>query len=115
VDDDETSRHIEQVSARIRAAAPPDLREHLLRAAAVHEERDPARLPADVAPVVLGFGEVWQTDLDLDAYVDRHEGHLRPLLLFELAHEGTATAAMRAVASHAGLADDFARWERALV
>jgi hypothetical protein len=116
VDDEETRRHIETVSARIRAAAPPDLREHLLRAAALHEQRDPKRLPADVALVVLGFGELWQIadDAALDAYVALHRYHLRPLLLFELAHEGSATDGMRAVAAHADLADEFAGWERAL-
>jgi hypothetical protein len=114
VDTEETRRHIEEVSARIRAIAPPDLREHLLQAAVVHEQGDPERLPADVAPVVLGFGEVWQPDLDLDAYVNRHQGHLRALLLFELAHEGAATDGMRAVASHARVTGDFAGWERAI-
>jgi hypothetical protein len=116
VDDDETRRHIEQVSARIRAVAPPDLREHLLRAAALHEERDPKRLPADVALVVLGFGDLWKIagDADLTAFVRLHHYHLRPLLLFELAHEGAATDGMRAVALRAGLADEFADWERAL-
>jgi hypothetical protein len=116
VDDDETRRHIEQVSARIRAVAPPDLREHLLRAAALHEERDPQRLPADVALVVLGFGELWRIsdDADLTTYLAQHHYHLRPLLLLELAHEGAATDGMRAVAQRGGMADDFADWERAL-
>ena len=116
MDDEETRRHIEAVSERIRAAAPPDLREHLLRVAALHEERDPERLPADVALVVLGFGELWQIadDADLTAYAARHHYHLRPLLLFELAHEGAATDGMRAVASHAGMADEFTGWERAI-
>jgi hypothetical protein len=116
VDDDETRRHIEQVSARIRTVAPPDLREHLLRVAALHEERDPERLPADVALVVLGFGELWRIadDADLTAFVRLHHYHLRALLLFELAHEGSATDGMRAVALRAGMADDFADWERAL-
>jgi hypothetical protein len=116
VDDEETRRHIETVSERIRAAAPPELRDHLLRAAAVHEQRDPEQLPADVAPVVLGFGELWKIagDADLAAFVTRHRDHLRPLLLFELAHEGAATDGMRAVASQAGMADDFAGWERAI-
>jgi hypothetical protein len=116
VDDDETRRHIEEVSARIRAVAPPDLREHLLRTVALHEERDPRRLPADVALVVLGFGELWQIadDADLAAFVAHHHYHLRPLLLLELAHEGAATDGMRAVALRAGMADEFAEWERAL-
>jgi hypothetical protein len=116
VDAEETRRHIDEVSERIRTIAPPDLRDHLLRVAALHEERDPARLPADVALVVLGFGELWRIadDDDLAAFVRLHHYHLRPLLLFELAHEGAATDGMRAVAAHAGLADEFAGWERAL-
>jgi len=116
VDPEATRRHVEEVSARIRAVAPPDLREHLLRAAALHEERDPKRLPADVALVVLGFGELWQIadEGDLTAFVALHHYHLRPLLLLELAHEGAATDGMRAVAARAGLGDEFAAWERAL-
>jgi hypothetical protein len=114
VDAESTRRHIEEVSARIRAAAPDDLRERLLRAAAVHEDRD--RVPADVTDVVLGFGEVWRLDgrAELAAYVERHADHLRALLLFELAHEGAATDAMRAAAGEGGLADEFSAWERAV-
>jgi len=116
VDADQTRRHIDEVSARIRTIAPPDLRDHLLRAAALHEERDPERLPADVALVVLGFGELWRIadDADISDYIRLHHYHLRPLLLLELAHEGAATDGMRAVALRAGLADDFADWEHAL-
>jgi hypothetical protein len=112
VDAAETRRHIDQVSERLRAAAPPDLRDELLRAAAVHEDRD--HVPADVAPIVLGFGEVWQPGLDLDAYVGRHRDHLRALLLFELAHEGAATTAMRSAAERGGIADEFSAWERTM-
>ena len=93
-------------------AAPPDLRDELLRAAAVHEDRD--HVPPDLAPIVLGFGEVWQPDLDLDAYVGRHHDHLRALLLFELAHEGAVTPAMRAAAERGGIAPELTAWERAL-
>jgi hypothetical protein len=100
---EETRRHVAQVSDRISAAAPPDLRDELLHAAAEHEER-----------IVPGFGEVWQPDLDLEAYVGRHGPHLRALLLFELAHEGAATPAMRAAAERGGLAPEFSAWERAL-
>jgi hypothetical protein len=116
MDPESTSRHIDEVADRLRMAAPAGLRERLLRAAAVHEERDPDRLPRDVAPVVMGFGEVWKLagEADVAAYVDRHADHLRALLLFELAHEGSATQTMRDVASHAGLTDEFATWERAL-
>jgi hypothetical protein len=115
-DPEATRRHIDEVADRLRAVAPADLREPLLHAAAVHEERDPDRLPRDVAPVVVGFGEVWKLagEADVAAYVDRHADHLRALLLFELAHEGAATQAMRDVAAHADLTEEFATWERAL-
>jgi hypothetical protein len=114
VDRDQTRRHIEEVSARVRAAAPDDLREELLRVTAVHEDRDDA--PLDVAGVVLGLGEVWRLEGETGVgdYIDRHRDHLRPLLLFELAHEGAATGAMYAVAARAGLAEEFGTWERAL-
>ena len=114
VDPEATRRHIEEVSARIRAAAPDDLRERLLRAAALHE--DPDGVPTDVADIVLGFGEVWRIGgaAEVTAYAQRHADHLRALLLFELAHEGAATDAMRAVAAEAGLAVEFGGWERAI-
>jgi hypothetical protein len=114
VDREQTRRHIEEVSDRVRAAAPDDLREELLRAVAVHEDRD--RAPLDVAAVVLGFGEVWRLsgEADVADYIDRHADHLRALLLFELAHEGAATGAMYAVAARAGLAQEFAGWERSM-
>jgi hypothetical protein len=114
VDRDQTRRHIEEVSDRIRAAAPGDLRDELLRAAAVHEDRDDA--PMDVAAVVLGVGELWQLEGEtgVQEYIARHHDHLRALLLFELCHEGAATGAMYAVAARAGLAEEFAGWERAM-
>jgi hypothetical protein len=114
VDREQARLHIEEVSERVRAVAPGDLREEVLRVAAVHEDRDDA--PMDVAAVVLGFGEVWRLEGEtgVGEYIDRHRDHLRPLLLFELAHEGAATGAMYAVAARAGLAEEFAGWEREL-
>jgi hypothetical protein len=99
----ETRRHVDLVSDRVRAAAPPDLRDELLQTVATHETNVPP-----------GFGEVWQPDLDLDGYVARHGDHLRALLLFELAHEGAATPAMRDAAERGGIAPEFSAWERAL-
>jgi hypothetical protein len=114
VDPEQTRRHIDEVSERVRAAAPDDLRDELLRVAALHEDREGA--PMDVAAVVLGFGELWRLEGEtgVGEYIDRHASHLRALLLFELAHEGAATGAMYAVAARAGLAEEFAGWERAL-
>jgi hypothetical protein len=103
MDPDETRRHIDTVAARIQAIAPPDLRDPLLRATETHE----------VEPVP-GFGEIWRPDRDLDDYVRRHTGRLRALLLFELAHEGAATHAMRAAAARGGIAGEFANWETRL-
>jgi hypothetical protein len=103
MDQDETLSHVNTVSVRVRAIAPADLREQLLRATETHETE-----------LVHGFGEVWRLDGDLSGYVTRHAGHLRELLLFELAHEGAATEAMRAAAAHGEFADEFAEWEAQL-
>jgi hypothetical protein len=115
---DETARHVDGVRARAAAVAPEDLRAVVLEAARIHEERDPARLRAltedeQAIAVALAFGEIW-SEADLGAYATRHAAILRPLLLFELAHEGTATDAMRAVARAGDAGDEFAAWERAL-
>jgi hypothetical protein len=99
-----------------------------LRLAAVVHELPPARVRrllvraghANVAPLVVvivaGFGEVWKLDTPaaLARYVRRHQRRLRALLLFEVAHEGGATSAMRAVAQRAGLARPLARWNARL-
>ena len=120
-----TQAHIETVSRRLEAAAPDDLRELTLCVAAVHEERDPPRLRRDalaagadrnadaVVAIALAFGEIWQVtdEASLDDYVGRHAGHLRALLLFEVAHEGEATDAMRAAAGRAGFERELWRWE----
>jgi hypothetical protein len=121
---EETRAHVAAVSRRLEAAAPDELRELTLYVAAVHEERDPARLreaalragagrDADaVVAIALGFGDVWQVtdEASLDEYVGRHAGHLRALLLFEVAHEGQATEAMTAAAERAGIVRELWRW-----
>jgi hypothetical protein len=126
---EETQAHVEVVRRRLAAAAPDDLRELVLLVAAVHEERDPERLRAAaltagagrdadaVVAIALGFGAVWQVtdETSLDDYVGGHAGHLRALLLFELAHEGTATETMTAAAERAGIADELAGWEAGLM
>jgi hypothetical protein len=85
----------------VRAAALDDLRDELVAAVVVHEDRAPA-----------GFGEVWRvrTEADADALVARHGGRVRALLLFEVAHEGSPTEAMRMVARRAGLEDELDGW-----
>jgi hypothetical protein len=108
--------------------APEDLRRLVLLVAEIHEEREPDRLRAAandadagrdtdaVVAIALGFGEVWKVtdEASLDEYVGRHAGHLRALLLFELAHEGAATEAMRAAAERAGIESQLASWEAAV-
>ena len=124
----ETTAHVDAVARRVEIAAPADLRELTLTVAAVHEERQPERLrkaalaagaghdAAAVVAIALGFGEVWQVtdEASLEDYVARHAGHLRALLLFELAHEGSATDAMTAAAQRAGIEREFAAWVAAI-
>jgi len=125
---EQTTAHVDAVRRRLEAAAPADLRELTLTVAAVHEEREPDRLrsaaaaagaghDADaVVAIALAFGEVWQVtdEVSLDDYVGRHAGHLRALLLFELAHEGSATEAMTAAAERGGIENEFAGWVAAI-
>jgi hypothetical protein len=120
--------HVDAVGRRLETAAPGDLRELTLMVAAVHEERDPDRLreaalaagaghdAGAVVAIALGFGELWQVtdDASLDHYVARHAGHLRALLLFELAHEGSATDVMRAAAEQGGIEREFGGWADAI-
>jgi hypothetical protein len=124
----QTMAHVDEVGRRLEAAAPGDLRELTIMVATVHEEREPERLrkaalaagagrDADaVVAIALGFGEVWQVtdEASLDEYVARHAGHLRALLLFELAHEGAATDAMAAAAQRGGIEREFAGWAAAI-
>jgi hypothetical protein len=126
--DKDAQAHVDAIARRLAAAAPDDLRELVLLVAGVHEERDPAGLreaalgvgagrDADaVVAIVLGFGEIWTVtdDASLDDYVARHAGHLRALLLFELAHEGEATEAMTAAAERAGFVRELWRWDARL-
>jgi hypothetical protein len=44
--------------------------------------------------------------------VQRDDDRVRALLLFEVAHEGEATEAMRAVAREAGIEDELDGWLR---
>jgi hypothetical protein len=124
----QTTAHVDEVGRRLETAAPDDLRELTMMVATVHEEREPNRLrkvalaagagrDADaVVAIALGFGELWQVtdEASLDEYVARHAGHLRALLLFELAHEGSATDAMTAAAQRGGIEREFSVWAAAV-
>jgi hypothetical protein len=125
---EQTLAHVDAVGRRLETAAPGDLRGLTMMVATVHEEREPERLrkaalaagaggggPARGAQA-RGFGEVWQVtdESSLDEYVARHAGHLRALLLFELAHEGSATDAMTAAARRGGIEREFAGWVSAV-
>ncbi len=121
----ELSEHIGAVYRRLEAALDEDfaLASALRLAVLVHEE-PPGRLPAlltdagladlsaTVAAVVGAFGRIWKLRNERDAvdYAMSHRSCLEPLLLFELAHEGTSTPAMNWVAAFGGLEAMVDRW-----
>ena len=57
-----------------------------------------------VCDIIEGFGDIWKINDEshLREYVSWRQSHLEPLLLFEVAHEGAATEAMRATARLGG-------------
>jgi len=75
---------------------------------------------ADVASRVLailnGFGHVWRVKEgeELQKYIRGHRAQLEGLLLFEVAHEGAVTEAMRSVARLGCLEERFEKWEARL-
>jgi hypothetical protein len=121
----ELSDHIHAVYQRLETAVGDKLAfaAPLRLAVLVHEER-PERLPAllerlglsdysrIVVAVIGAFGRLWKLQDERDAvnYVSAHRAYLEPLLLFELAHEGTPTASMRQIAELGGLGSSFQRW-----
>lgn len=122
-------KHVGEVYERVETAADRDFDEipALRLAALVHEE--PLRsLPqllgsagvSAFAPTVVAvtgaFGRIWKvkTDDDLRRYVEAHRPRLVPILLFELAHEGQATAHMERAAEAGGLPSAFTRWAERL-
>ncbi len=116
--------HIAEVYARLERAAggSPDMWWMKL-AVLLHEESaeylttmldrsgfsDVTRLILDV---LGGFGSIWKVrnKRDLEEFVQKHRHHLPTLLLFELAHEGTATPSMYAAAELVGIASTFRCW-----
>jgi hypothetical protein len=70
---------------------------------------DVARLVCDI---IEGFGHIWKIkdESQLREYVFRRQSHLGPLLLFEVAHEGAATDAMRAAARLGGYEENLEIW-----
>jgi hypothetical protein len=86
--------------------APPDRIAPLLAGTPL------SRLAPTVAAVVAAFGDVWKIgpEAELAGYVAAHRPYLRPLLLFELAHEGRAIPRMEDAARRGGLARAFDTW-----
>ena len=119
----EVSDHIRRVYDRLERAVDEGLASPLRLTVLVHEVA-PDHVPAlldriglpDFAPIVTSiigaFGRLWKLkrDDDLIEFVRAHRLHLAPLLLFELAHEGAPTVAMRRIAHLAGLERRFERW-----
>ena len=113
------------VYARVeRAAGPASPAAWPLKLTALVHEQPPARVGrvlaraglADqarlVRSIVASFGEIWKARdrRALATFARRHRHRLGPLLLFEVAHEGAATAAMREVARHGGLERLLTSW-----
>jgi hypothetical protein len=71
--------------------------------------RDVARL---VCEIIEGFGHIWKIndESQLCEYVFLRQSHLEPLLLFEVAHDGAATDAMRAAARLGGYEENLEIW-----
>ena len=121
--------HVAEVMRRVEVAAGDEHERFWpVELTALVHEIPPTRLGAtlrrvgmtDVVSRVLailnGFGHVWRVKegKERQAYVRRHRAHLEGLLLFEVAHEGTATEAMRAVACLGGLEEQLEKWEARL-
>jgi hypothetical protein len=119
----EVSEHVRRVYERRERAVDEELAPPLRLTVLLHEAT-PAHAPAlleriglpDFTPIVTSivdaFGRLWKLkrDDDLVDFVRAHEPHLAPLLLFELAHEGAPTVAMRRLARLAGLERRFDGW-----
>jgi hypothetical protein len=65
-----------------------------------------------VCDIIGGFGEIWKisSEAQIREYVFRRKNHLELLLLFEVAHEGAATDAMRAAARLGGCEENLEAW-----
>jgi len=117
--------HVAEVIQRVEVAAGDEHeRFWSVKLTALVHELPPTELVAtlqraevaDVASRILailnGFGHVWRikNKEELQKYVNGHRAYLESLLLFEVAHEGVATEAMRAVASLGGLEERLEEW-----
>ena len=117
------SDHVRRVYERLERAVDEELAPPLRLTVLVHEVA-PDHVPAlldriglpDFTPIVTSivaaFGRLWklQSEDDLIDFARAHGRHLAPLLLFELAHEGAPTVAMRRIARLAGLERRFDGW-----
>jgi hypothetical protein len=118
------TEHVAAVYGRVeRAVADEPCALALKLVALVHEEQaarvgallERAGVAAEAplaAAVVADFGALWKLGdrADHERFACARVDRLRPLLLFEIAHEGEATAAMRSVASVAGLDEALVGW-----
>jgi len=125
----ELQEHVADVYARFeRAADSSDDVWWVKLAVLVHEQDHDAvdgileragfaDVSLPVRSLLRSFGRMWKISEggDLAAFVDEQKGAIRPLLLFELAHEGSATATMNAVAKAAAIEPDLERWASRLL
>lgn len=120
------TEHVLAVYDRVEraSAGEPERDATALKLVALVHEEPPERMPrllaaADLAgeapfatAIVAAFGALWraQDEAELARLAERRAATLRPLLLFEVAHEGDATPAMRDAARLGGFAGDVDLW-----
>jgi hypothetical protein len=127
----EPAAHVDRVLVRLEAAIDGTDDARLLKLAALAHELDPPRvcislIRVGVEPEVARVVEhvvtsFWAADLWRDgeagplAWLRRAGSAARPLLLFEIVHEGGATPSMAAAADLAGLGVEVASWRKRLL
>ena len=117
--------HIGATYQRLERLADPDFPDLAkLRLAVLLHEESPCSLPGILAEagfgdfagtvigVIEGFGQLWKVlaDREIAECIVAQREHLAALLLFELAHEGSAIPQMERVAELGGLDLPFRRW-----
>ena len=124
----EPAAHVDRILERLEAAMAEEDGARVLKLTALAHELEPGRVAptlarlgveapaaAAVADLVAAF---WAADLwrgggaGPRAWLRRAGPRARPLLLFEVVHEGSVTPGMIAAADLAGLRPDLERWRR---